>query len=76
MKILDQIKCEMYYVQMAVAWALSICMIKFYDETKAYMLNETCSLDHFTYNKTLQKSIESYRLTPEQKNEMRQMKRK
>lgn len=76
LKILDQIKCEMYYVQMAVAWALSICMIKFYNETKTYMLNETCSLDHFTYNKTLQKSIESYRLTPEQKNEMRQMKRK
>ena len=51
-------------------------MIKFYDETKAYMLSETCSLDHFTYNKALQKSIESYRLTPEQKDEMRQMKRK
>ena len=51
-------------------------MIKFYEETKSYMLSEKCSLDLFTYNKTLQKSIESYRLTVEQKNEMRQMKRK
>ena len=76
LRILDQIKCETYYVQMAVAWALSICMIKFYDETKTYMLSETCSLDRFTYNKALQKSIESYRLTPEQKDEMRRMKRK
>lgn len=76
LKILDQIHCATYYVQMAVAWALSICMIKFYEETKSYMLSEKCSLDLFTYNKTLQKSIESYRLTAEQKNEMRQMKRK
>lgn len=76
LEILNRIKSDAYYVQMAVAWALSICLIKFYDRTKAYLLSTTCSLDLFTYNKTLQKAIESYRIMPDQKDELRGMKKK
>ena len=75
-QILNRIKKEVYYVQMAAAWAWSICLMKYYEETKAFLSSEQCNLDKFTYNKALQKAIESYRLTPEQKDEMRQMKRK
>ena len=70
----DRIKHDGYYVKMAVAWMLSVCFVKFYDETKAYMKDSV--LDDFTYNKALQKARESYRLTPEQKAELNAMKRK
>ena len=72
-KIFDDIKSEKYYVQMAVAWAISICLIRFYDRTIEYLKN--ANLDKFTYNKALQKAIESYRITDMQKQELRKMKR-
>ena len=72
-KIFDSINCKEYYVQMAVAWAISICLIKFYEETIEYLQN--CKLDKFTYNKALQKAIESYRITEERKQFLRNMKK-
>ena len=71
--IFDSIKSNQYYVQMAVAWAISICLIKFYDKTINYL--ETSHIDKFTYNKALQKAIESYRITEEQKSFLRKMKK-
>lgn len=72
-KIFDKIESTKYYVQMAVAWAISICIIKYYNTTLEYLKNS--KLDHFTYNKALQKGIESYRLTQEQKQILRNMKK-
>ena len=72
-KIFDDIKSEKYYVQMAVAWAISICLIKFYDKTIEHL--KQAKIDKFTYNKALQKAIESYRITEEQKTELRKMKK-
>lgn len=72
-KIFDNIKSDKYYVQMAVAWAVSICLIKYYDKTIMYLKN--CKLDKFTYNKSLQKAIESYRITDEKKQILKSMKR-
>lgn len=69
----DMINLDGYYVQMAVAWAVSICLIKYYQRTLAYL--EHCTLDDFTYHKALQKAIESYRLTREQKDFLRTKKR-
>lgn len=71
--IFDSIKSNQYYVQMAVAWAISICLIKFYDKTINYL--KTSQIDKFTYNKALQKAIESYRITDEQKSFLRKMKK-
>ena len=71
--IFDHIKSDKYYVQMAVAWAISICLIKFYDKTIEYL--KQAKIDKFTYNKALQKAIESYRITEEQKTELRKMKK-
>ena len=72
--IFNQIKSDKYYVKMAVAWAISICLIKFYNETIEYLENNTF-LDNWTYNKAIQKAIESYRITNEQKHELRKMKK-
>lgn len=73
-RLFDLMNREGYYVQMAVAWALSICLIKEYDRTLEYL--KTCQLDDFTYNKAIQKAIESYRITKEQKSYLRSIKRK
>lgn len=72
-KIFDKITNIAYYVQMAVAWAISICLIKFYDRTVEYLKKAT--IDDFTYNKALQKATESYRITAEKKIELRNMKK-
>ncbi len=72
-QIFDAITNQEYYVQMAVAWAISICLIKFYEETIKYL--EISNLDKFTYNKALQKAIESYRITDKQKDVLRSMKK-
>lgn len=72
-KIFDAITSKEYYVQMAVAWAISICLIKFYDETIQYL--KESKLDKFTFNKSLQKAIESYRISDEQKQILRKMKK-
>ncbi len=72
-RIFDGISSQAYYVKMAVAWAISICLIKFFDQTLNYI--QLAKFDNFTYNKALQKAIESYRITDEQKNILRSVKR-
>lgn len=72
--LLDQIKHEAYYVKMAVAWAISIAYVKQPEATMPFLRHNT--LDDFTYNKALQKITESYRVTPEDKQVIRGMKRK
>ena len=74
LQILDSIKSDKYYVQMANAWAISECLVKYYEKTIIFL--ENCSLDKFTYNKAIQKAIESYRITDEQKEELRKKKRR
>ena len=69
----DAIRHDGYYVKMAVAWALSVCFVKFPEITMQYLKQNT--LDDFTYNKTLQKIIESYRVDAETKKLIKQMKR-
>ena len=76
LKIFDEIQQEAYYVKMAVAWALSICFVKFWDKTVAYMEWEENHLDDFTYKKALQKGRESYCLTAEQKQYLKELKGK
>lgn len=71
---LDKIKHEGYYVKMALAWAISICYIKYAKKTLQYLNH--CTLDDFTYNKALQKITESLRVTAEEKIHIRSLKRK
>lgn len=72
-KIFDNIKHEGYYVKMAVAWAVSICLIKYYEDTTEYL--KKSKIDNWTYNKAIQKAIESYRISDEKKQQLRKMKK-
>lgn len=72
--LLDNIKHKGYYVKMAIAWALSVAYIKYPKITMEYFMSNT--LDDFTYNKALQKIIESYRVKNEDKEIIKNMKRK
>lgn len=71
----DRIRHEGYYVRMGVAWALSVCFVKFPDTTLRYLQGPN-SLDNFTYNKALQKITESYRVDAATKQVVKGMKRK
>lgn len=66
----DAMRKEDYYVQMAVAWALSVCCVKHPARTLAY-LRGPHALDAFTYRKALQKTLESYRADAALKTEIR-----
>lgn len=74
LEMLDGVNHDGYYVKMAIAWAISICYIKFPEITTKYLKNN--KLDDFTYNKALQKIIESLRVDKETKRIIRNMKRK
>lgn len=73
-EIFDSIEHEGYYVKMAVAWAVSICYVKSPQKTQRYL--EHNGLDDFTYNKALQKIVESRCVSDETKQRMRKMKRR
>lgn len=73
LRILNEVSHDGYYVKMAVAWAISVCYVKFEKETMELLLDNT--LDDFTYNKSLQKITESYRVSKEDKVRIRSMKR-
>ena len=57
---------------MANAWLISYCVIKYYDKTLKFLEND-CNIDIWTYSKGIQKSIESFRLTKEQKEELKRI---
>ena len=72
LNIFNNIHHEGYYVKMAVAWAISFAYIHFPEKTLEFLKNN--NLDKFTYNKSLQKIIESNRVSKDDKNLMRSMK--
>lgn len=73
LSLLDAVSHTSYYVKMAAAWAISIYYISFPVETLDYL--EYCRLDDFTYNKALQKIIESRQVDDETRRKIRAMKR-
>lgn len=74
-KILDNITHEGYYVKMGVAWTLAEIGIKYNEKLMDYLKSDN-NLDKFTFNKTLQKMIESYRISDDQKIILKAMKRR
>lgn len=70
----DNITHDAYYVKMAVAWAISFCFVAYPEKTMEYL--KRAKLDDFTYNKAIQKTIESYRVDETMKVKLRSMRRK
>lgn len=63
---------EEYYINMAIAWYFSFALIKQYEATLP--LIESKTLDTWIQNKSIQKAIESYRISEEQKAYLRTLK--
>lgn len=59
------VRSEEYYVNMMIAWYFATALAKQYDAVLPYL--EQKKLEKWTHNKTIQKAVESYRITPEQK---------
>ena len=57
---------------MAVAWYFATALAIRYDEILPFIKNG--SLDPWTHNKAIQKARESYRITPEKKQQLNTMK--
>ena len=74
LQLLGQHHTTHYYVQMAIAWAVSVFLVKEPVLVKEW-LRSSCPLDDSTYNKALQKGIESRRLPDEDKDWLRSHKR-
>ena len=75
LNVLDSLKNEKYYCKMAVAWAIATAWAKQRDKTFLYMQKDNNTLDNWTYNKAIQKMLESYRVSDEDKAMLRTMKR-
>lgn len=74
LKYADTFAHEAYYARMAMAWMISVCFAKFPLKTMEYL--KQSKLDNWTYNKALQKTIESFRVDKETKDILRTMKRR
>lgn len=73
LKTMDLIRHQGYYAQMGLAWAVSICYLKFPVQTLVIL--QCNDWDDFTYNKALQKISESKKIDREGKAMIRLMKR-
>lgn len=76
-RVLDvagSIRSDHYYVQMANAWLLSLCYVRFPEKTEAFLANDR--LDDFTHNKAIQKIRESHRVSEADKARLIALKRK
>ena len=65
LEVLGALDVGEYYASMAVAWAFASAWGKFPDRTRAYLAGH--DIDRVTYRKTLQKCLESYRVSQEDK---------
>jgi len=72
LKHLIEVPQGQYYVDMAIAWAISVGLIKYYDKTLPVL--EQKAFSKFVHNKAIQKARESFRITPEIKEHLNRMK--
>ncbi len=71
-EMVAEVRSEEYYVNMMIAWYFATALAKQYDAVLPFI--EKRRLDKWTHNKAIQKAVESYRITPEQKGHLRKLK--
>lgn len=69
-QMVADIHSEEYYVRMMQAWYFATALAKRYDAVAPYI--EHYRLEKWTHNKAIQKAAESYRITPKQKEYLKQ----
>ena len=62
-----------YYIKIAIAWLLAECYIKFPAKTEVFM--DKTKLNNWTFNKAISKICDSYRVSIEDKDKLRKMRR-
>ena len=72
LEMVSKISSTEYYIRMMIAWYFATALAKQY--TKALPYIEEQRLDIWTHNKTIQKAVESRRITLEQKEYLRRLK--
>ena len=72
-EMMDYIHKDTYMSKMGVAWAIATAMAKYPNKTFDYLKNN--KLDKWTYNKAIQKMIESFRVSKENKEILKTMKK-
>jgi 3-methyladenine DNA glycosylase AlkD len=65
LNLVAAVRSEEYYVNMMIAWYFATALAKQYEAALSCIENQ--SLDAWTHNKAIQKAVESYRITDEQK---------
>lgn len=73
LKLAASVRSEEYYVNMMAAWYFATALAKQYDHAVKYLENGV--LPVWVHNKTIQKARESFRITPEQKEYLRSLKK-
>ena len=71
-EMVSKVKSDEYYIKMMVAWYFATALAKQYPAVIPYI--EDKRLEEWTHNKAIQKSVESYRITPEQKEYLKSLK--
>ncbi|WP_026498079.1 DNA alkylation repair protein [Butyrivibrio sp. WCD2001] len=71
-EMVAKIRSDEYYVNMMTAWYFATALAKQYDAILPFI--EDKRLEPWTHNKAIQKSVESYRITPEQKEYLKSLK--
>ena len=71
-QMVSEIRSEEYYVNMMIAWYFATALAKQYEAVLPYI--EEKRLETWTHNKAIQKAVESYRITPEQKGYLKGLK--
>ena len=64
-----EVQSDEYYINMMIAWYFATALAKQWDSTLPYLTERRLPL--WIHNKTIQKAVESYRITPEQKELLR-----
>lgn len=71
-KMVLKIHSEEYYIKMMIAWYFATALAKQYNAVLPFLENQ--NLEKWTHNKSIQKALESYRITDEQKKYLRTLK--
>ena len=71
-KMIAKIRSDEYYINMMIAWYFATALAKQYEKILPFI--EGKKLDIWTHNKTIQKAVESYRITDEQKTYLKSLK--
>ncbi len=73
-KMVAKLRSEEYYVNMMIAWYFATALAKQYDAVLPFLRERR--LADWTHNKAIQKSVESFRISPEQKAYLKSLKGK